>query len=118
MVTSVLLTGAAGRVGRAILGGLDQEYDWRLLDREPATGGIADDHEYVIADITDTDTIREAMDGIDVVVHLAGDPRPEAPWDSVLTNNIDGTNTVFETAFDAGDLDSISRGVANTEACR
>jgi NAD+ dependent glucose-6-phosphate dehydrogenase len=102
MVTSVLLTGAAGRVGRAILGGLDQEYDWRLLDREPATGDLADGHEYVIADITDTDTVREAMDGIDVVIHLAGDPRPEAPWDSVLTNNIDGAHTVFETAVDAG----------------
>jgi NAD+ dependent glucose-6-phosphate dehydrogenase len=102
MVTSVLLTGAAGRVGRAILSGLDQEYDWRLLDREPATGDLADGHEYVIGDITDTETVREAMDGIDVVIHLAGDPRPEAAWDSVLTNNIDGAHTVFETAVDAG----------------
>lgn len=102
MVTSVLLTGAAGRVGRAILGGLDQEYDWRLLDREPATGDLTNDHEYIIGDITDTDTVREAMDGIDVVIHLAGDPRPEAAWDSVLMNNIDGTHTVFQTAVDAG----------------
>jgi NAD+ dependent glucose-6-phosphate dehydrogenase len=102
MVTSVLLTGAAGRVGSAILDGLDQKYDWRLLDHEPATGGIAEDHEYVIADITDGETVREAMDGIDVVIHLAGDPRPEAAWDSVLTNNIGGTHTVFEAAIDAG----------------
>jgi len=58
--------------------------------------------EFVVADITDEDAVREAMDGIDVVVHLAGDPRPEAPWDSVLTNNIDGTQTVFEAAVDAG----------------
>jgi len=100
MAQSVLLTGAAGRVGDAILGGLADDHEWRLLDRDPPT----DDQpgEFVVADITDEDAVREAMDGIDVVVHLAGDPRPEAPWDSVLTNNIDGTQTVFEAAVDAG----------------
>lgn len=107
MATSVLLTGAAGRVGSAILGGLGQDYDWRLLDREPPTGEGSHgpdhaDHEYIVADITDSETVRESMTGIDVVIHLAGDPRPEASWDSVLTNNIDGTYTVFESAIDAG----------------
>lgn len=109
MVTSVLLTGAAGRVGSAILGGLGQDYDWWLLDREPPAGesshGSATDHrhdhEYIVADITDGETLRESMEGIDVVIHLAGDPRPEAGWDSVLANNIDGTYTVFESAIDA-----------------
>ncbi|AGB36152.1 NAD-dependent glucose-6-phosphate dehydrogenase Azf [Natronococcus occultus] len=100
MAQSVLLTGAAGRVGQAILGGLADDHEWRLMDRDPPT----DDQpgEFVIGDITDEETVREAMEGIDVVVHLAGDPRPEAPWDSVLTNNIDGTQTVFEAAADAG----------------
>ena len=102
MAQSVLLTGAAGRVGEAILGGLadERDYEWRLLDRDPPTG----DHpgEFVVADITDDEAVREAMDGIDAVVHLAGDPRKTAPWDSVLTNNIDGTRTVFEAAADAG----------------
>jgi NAD+ dependent glucose-6-phosphate dehydrogenase len=52
--------------------------------------------------VTDRATITEAMDGIGAVIHLAGDPRPEAPWNSVLSNNIDGTRTVFEAAVDAG----------------
>ncbi len=100
MAQSVLLTGAAGRVGKAILGGIANEHEWRLMDRDPPT----DDHpgEFVVADITNERAVREAMEGIDVVIHLAGDPRPEAPWDSVLTNNIDGTQTVFEAAVDAG----------------
>ena len=96
---TVLLTGASGRVGRAILDRLGDAYDWRLVDREPPTGET--DHEYVVADITNGDAMAEAMAGVDRVVHLAGEPRPEAPWESVLTNNIDGTRTVLEAAVEA-----------------
>jgi len=96
----VLLTGASGRVGQAILGGIADDYEWRLLDREPPTGDQPG--EYVVADITDYDAVREAMEGVGAVIHLAGDPRPEAPWSSVLENNIDGAKTVYEAAVDAG----------------
>ncbi|MFC6731647.1 MULTISPECIES: NAD-dependent glucose-6-phosphate dehydrogenase Azf [unclassified Haladaptatus] len=96
----VLLTGAAGRVGTAILGDIADKYEWRLLDREPPTGEV--DHEYVVADITDEEAIREAVEGVSAIIHLAGDPRPEAPWDSVLRNNIDGTQNILEAAVDAG----------------
>lgn len=96
----VLLTGASGRVGQAILERLGDAYDWRLLDREPLTGEV--DHEYIVADVTDDDTMAEAMVDIEYVIHLAGDPRPEAPWESVLANNIDGTHTVLAAAADAG----------------
>jgi NAD+ dependent glucose-6-phosphate dehydrogenase len=102
----VLLTGAGGRVGQAILADLGTEYDWRLLDREPLTSeqlprGVGSE-DVVVADVTDSDDVREAMDGVGAVVHLAGDPRPEAPWGSVLRNNIDGTHNVFAAAVDAG----------------
>jgi NAD+ dependent glucose-6-phosphate dehydrogenase len=96
----VLLTGASGRVGQAILDGIGDDYDWRLLDREPPTE--ESEHEFVVADVTDRDAVRDAMDGVGAVVHLAGDPRPEAPWDSVLRNNIDGTQNVLDAAVDAG----------------
>ena len=96
----VLLTGASGRVGRAILDGIGEQYDWRLLDREPPTEDT--DHEFVVADVADEDAIREALSGVGAVVHLAGDPRPEAPWDSVLRNNIDGTQTILDAAVDEG----------------
>ncbi|WP_435076382.1 NAD-dependent glucose-6-phosphate dehydrogenase Azf [Halococcus sp. AFM35] len=97
---TVLLTGASGRVGRAIVGRLGDAYDWRLVDREPPTGDT--EHIYLVANITDSEAMVEAMADVDVVVHLAGDPRPDAPWDSVLENNIDGTHTVLEAAATAG----------------
>ena len=96
----VLLTGARGRVGQAVLGGIGDAYEWRLLDREPPAE--EPDHEFVVADVTDERAVRDAMEGVGAVIHLAGDPRPEAPWDSVLTNNVDGTHAVFEAAVDAG----------------
>jgi len=96
----VLLTGAEGRVGQAILSELSGEYDWRLLDRDPPTRDV--DHEFVVADVTDEEAVRDAVEGVGAVVHLAGDPRPEAPWDSVLANNIDGTQKVLSAAVDAG----------------
>jgi NAD+ dependent glucose-6-phosphate dehydrogenase len=102
----VLLTGAGGRVGQAILGHLGDRYDWRLLDREPLSSdkipdNVPDDAVY-IADVTDDYAVRNAINGVGAVVHLAGDPRPEAPWDSVLRNNIDGTQTMLGEAAAAG----------------
>lgn len=100
MDAPVLLTGSEGRVGRAILEHLGDAYDWRLLDREPPSGERPG--EMVVADITDRERIARAVEGVGAIVHLAGDPRPEAPWPSVLRNNIDGTHTVLEEAARAG----------------
>ncbi|MFB6266448.1 MAG: NAD-dependent glucose-6-phosphate dehydrogenase Azf [Halodesulfurarchaeum sp.] len=95
----VLLTGAFGQVGEAILSGIGEAYEWRLLDRQPPAREV--DNEVVVADVTDAEAVREAMAGVGAVIHLAGDPRPEAPWESILRNNIDGTRTVLQAAVDA-----------------
>lgn len=100
MEQPVLLTGALGRVGSAILDGIGDDYDWRLLDRRPPEDPV--DHEVIVADITDATAVRDAVDGVGAVIHLAGDPRPDAAWESVLENNIDGTQTVFDAAVTAG----------------
>jgi len=96
----VLLTGAGGRVGGAILDGLGDEYDWTLLyHSQPAEEPDAD---YFVGDVTDADLMAEACDGVESVVHLAGDPRRDAPWESVLQNNIHGTKVLYDAAIDAG----------------
>jgi nucleoside-diphosphate-sugar epimerase len=90
----VLITGSAGRVGRPLIEGLKARYDLRAFDRA-ATPGVADSH---IGDVRRLDDLLEAADGVDVIVHLAGDPRPSAPWEDVLQHNIIGTYNVFEAA--------------------
>ena len=106
MARPVLLTGAGGRVGQAILRNLGPAYDWRLLDREPLPAeklpeGTEKEDVHVV-DVTNTQAVREAAEGCDVIIHLAGDPRRDAPWDSVLENNIHGTKVLYEAAIDAG----------------
>jgi len=98
MVQSVLLTGAGGHVGRTVLDGLREKYDWRLMfHSQPAE---EPEFPYVTGEVQDSADVRPAMEGVDAVIHLAGDPRPEAPWSSVLANNIDGTHTVYKAAVE------------------
>jgi NAD+ dependent glucose-6-phosphate dehydrogenase len=94
----VLLTGAGGHVGRTVYERLKDEYDWRLMYHSPPT--TEPDHPYVTGDVQDPENVRPAMDDVGAVVHLAGDPRKHAPWSSVLTNNIDGTHTIYELAVE------------------
>ena len=100
MDDTVLLTGAGGYVGGAILDGIGDDYDWRLLFHNPPPE--EPDHPYMVGEITEPPDAREACDGVGAVVHLAGDPRPDAPWDSVLENNIHGTKVMFDAAVEAG----------------
>jgi NAD+ dependent glucose-6-phosphate dehydrogenase len=100
MIRRVLLTGARGRVGTAIRDGLADDYEWRYLFHNPPEWDP--DHEYLIGDVNDADLVREAVTDMDAVIHLAGDPRRDAPWESVLPNNIDGTKVILEAAAEAG----------------
>ncbi len=96
----VLLTGAGGHVGRTILDRLAEAYDWRLLYFTEPTGDPPG--PYVVGDVRDRETVRAAVEGCKAVIHLAGDPRRDAPWESVLANNIDGTHTLYDVAAAAG----------------
>ena len=86
----VLLTGAKGAVGTAIREGLADEYDWRYLFHNPPP--FDPDHPYLVGGVEDEAVVDEACEDVGAVVHLAGDPRRDAPWDSVLETNIHGTD--------------------------
>ena len=93
----ILITGAAGRIGRTLREGLAQGYELlRLLDVAPL-GEAAAREELVRADIADLAAIEAALDGIDCVVHLAAVPE-EDTWEKILPANIVGTYNVFEAA--------------------
>jgi uronate dehydrogenase len=97
----VLLTGAAGNVGRALRAGLRGRYALlRLADvapQEPAGPG----EDLVAFDLNDRAATQAAMEGIEGVVHLGAIPH-EAPFDDILEGNIATAYSVFEGARRAG----------------
>src|ERR1700732_4719046 len=97
MTNRILLTGAAGRIGRTLRDGLAKRYRLlRLLDIAPL-GTAGEGEEVVRADIGDLGAMEAALEGIDCVVHLAGVPEEDA-WEKILPANIVGTYHVFEAA--------------------
>jgi uronate dehydrogenase len=97
----VLITGAAGRIGRCLHRALTGRYPLlRLADRMQVVP-LAASEETVQGDLSDPAVADAAVRGIDCIVHLAGVPT-EAAWSSILPDNIVGTITLFEAARAAG----------------
>ena len=99
----LLITGAAGRIGSAFYEATGDRYWVRLADLTTENLRPRDGHEMIAHDVADLGQCRAACAGIDVVLHLAADPSPEADfYGSLLANNIQGTYNVFRAAKDAG----------------
>lgn len=92
---SVLITGAAGRIGRAVAPRLPQEWDLRLTDVQEAEG-------VETLDTTDLGACRSAFAGCDAVVHLAANPSPDAAFEELLGPNVVGAYNVARAAIDRG----------------
>ncbi|HEV3185038.1 MAG TPA: NAD(P)-dependent oxidoreductase [Xanthobacteraceae bacterium] len=93
----ILITGAAGNIGRTLREGLRGRYPAiRLSDIAPMDHARPGE-ETVRADLTNLAEVETAMDGVDCAVHLGG-IAVEDTWDKVLPNNIAGTWNVFEAA--------------------
>ena len=92
----VLITGAAGRIGSSFAERGHADYDFRLMvqtTQDPAkVESLKRFGEVVPAELSDRAKLQELCTGVDTVVHLAADPSPNATWDSLLPNNIVGTN--------------------------
>lgn len=96
----ILITGAAGRIGRYLTQYLGEKYALVLTDnREPEQpAGL----HFVKADLTDMAAMRALCVGVDTVVHLAADPRVHATWEELYPANIVGVYNLFEAAYEAG----------------
>jgi uronate dehydrogenase len=95
---TVLLTGAAGGLGTLMRGLLPRYgYELRLLDLRPVDG----EPDAITADLSDRTALREAVRGVDAVVHLAGISL-EASFDKILKANIEGTYNLYEAALEEG----------------
>jgi nucleoside-diphosphate-sugar epimerase len=100
-VERIAITGAAGRIGSAVLPLLRKpEREFVLVDAT-AVEGAAPEDDVRRLDIADRAGLTAAFGGVETVVHLAGIPT-EASWDDLLHANIDGTQAVLEAATAAG----------------
>jgi nucleoside-diphosphate-sugar epimerase len=107
MVKRILITGVYGLIGNVVYRELTRSpeaYDVYGLSRrqvssdripEDQTEAIPDDHFYLV-NLNDFDGLQQAVQGMDVVVHMAADPSGNRGFESILQSNLIGAYNVFE----------------------
>ncbi|MGL4551786.1 MAG: NAD-dependent epimerase/dehydratase family protein [Gemmataceae bacterium] len=94
----VLVTGSAGRIGRAAVAELRaQGVPVRGFDIGP-TPGLDD---ALVGSITDAPLLRRAMAGVETLIHLAATPDDDDFHSRLLPNNLVGVYEVLEAAREA-----------------
>ncbi|MCC7273998.1 MAG: NAD(P)-dependent oxidoreductase [Alphaproteobacteria bacterium] len=96
-MTKVLVTGAAGGIGRTLRAGLRGRYPLLRLSDVAVQAPPGPGEDLDGADLTDIAQVRAAVAEMDVVVHLGGIPTEDS-WDRILATNIQGTYNLFEAA--------------------
>ena len=99
MPQKILITGANGRIGAALVEYMDalgEPYDLRLADLK-----ISDARGMKI-DVVDLSSCRTACEKVDTVIHLAGVASPASDFDEILRVNIVGVYNIFQAASDEG----------------
>lgn len=96
----ILITGASGRIGSALIPHLDKKFSLTLgdLDISKLQSWGECGHELIELDIKHIESCRKACRGIDTVIHLAGNPSASASYESVLKVNVEGTYNIFRAA--------------------
>jgi len=93
---SILMTGAAGRIGTFLRPELGGKYKLRLSDIEPIRD-LRPGETFVRADISRLSDMLRVTKGVDAVVHFGGQSG-EHDWDHVLSANIVGFYNTLEAA--------------------
>ncbi|WP_250504721.1 NAD(P)-dependent oxidoreductase [Caballeronia sp. AZ7_KS35] len=95
-MSRILVTGAGGLLGRFVVDELLQHgYDVRGFDRQAGKADI----EWTVADVTDAEAVRRAMQGIYAVLHMAAVPNIwSGDGATIMRVNVQGTYTVFNAA--------------------
>ena len=91
----ILVTGAAGRIGRAVVSALRaQKWTVRGFDRKPSSNA----NEFVVGDLAQLGEVQEAASGASAIIHLGGEPDDNDFMTRIVPSNIVGTHNVLEAA--------------------
>ncbi len=97
----VLMTGAAGNIGRTLRAHLKGRYALLRLIDVAAQQAAGPGEEVATVDIRDMAALERSLRGIDCVIHLAGIPEEDS-WEKILPVNIEGCYNLFEAARSQG----------------
>ncbi len=96
---TVLVTGAAGNIGSYFAEQAHQKYDLRMLvHHEDEAAASRKFGKVIVGDLLNPADLAKACSDVDTIVHLAGDPSPNAGWESLVQTNITGTYNLFKAA--------------------
>lgn len=101
MLDRLLITGAAGGLGRLARARLGPLARIRRLSDIAAMGPAGAGEEVVPCDLRDAAAVRALVAGCDGVLHLGGQS-VEGPWATILGANIEGMYNVWEAARQTG----------------
>jgi uronate dehydrogenase len=93
----LLLTGAAGGLGKVLRESLKENCDVLRLSDVADLGAAADREEVFQADLADAAAVEAMMADVDAVVHLGG-YSVEGPFQPILQANIIGAYNLYEAA--------------------
>ena len=93
----LLITGAAGNLGRELRRGLAPLARVRRLTDRAEMAPAGEGEEVVQADVGDFDAMMKVVEGCDAVVHFGAAP-VERPWEEILNSSIKGGYNVYEAA--------------------
>ena len=95
----VICTGGSGRLGSYVVDLLENNCDLTVADVKEPQRPV----DFQKIDVVDYESLKQAFDGQDAVVHLAAIPNPRvAPPDVTFQINVQGTWSVLQAAEDAG----------------
>lgn len=101
---NVLLTGAYGRCGTAVIDHLhdDDAYDFTYFNRTDRPAGHPyGGYETVVGDVSDSEALSAATAGHDALVHMAAYPYTDGTWQDIFEPNIVGMFNALEAAREA-----------------
>ena len=90
------ITGSEGTIGTVLRKKLITKYHIRSFTLKDQ------DFESIQVDFSNRQELEGIFSGLDALIHLAANPRPEASWESVKRNNIEATYNVFHECQKAG----------------
>ena len=100
----ILVTGATGFIGGAICRELIARGDHvRAFRRASSNTSLLDDLpvEHQIGDLGDPPSLRQAVEGMDAIIHCAAQLGSHGNWQSYHTVTIQGTRAILEAALKA-----------------